>query len=597
MNENSSAPRITVPKQKLTSLSFCEPNVKQMEQWVSELPMANIGETAKRLYHALIEINQLILAPNIRFQLMEVVRNPVYFICKELSKHFLNHSIVLPEKQRKIANLTQALQLHLANGYKLVIHDQMSKINSKKTIRALAPACHRAISDLACCVVRSCQLYCQSPPNVWLEIHQIFKFAHELKIDSVRVKDTQLSLQDETSIAHTYKRIALLGCSKPNQMRQNDIALVYNSYEAWAEEVELDYGKDSRGLFISNPAHDSPPYYRSLHSGTPVSDAIGLDTAVLVDKMTDYLACLNQHIKPPSGGLPMPVRIADNVLASLSKALGILTSRTFKRLSSNDRIFLTAGLSSAHYFSAGGVDFHVMLMRQDEGHDANYHLTRAQKSDVWSSSFDSSPSTGQSTPDMSPINFKGMSGNSDTDTKRKYIQHTVPLVDTSPGGYCLQWSGEVPGNIQAGGLLGLREQKNQPLSIAVIRWIKQIKQHRTHFGAELLASNAIPCGVQLTPKTGDSSEFLRGLLLPEQPSIGQPTTLITPRLPFQVGHKCMLNNNGHNSQIQLSRRVLATGSFSQFEIKFLSQSMQQIQSEQKSNKPGEDDFNSLWPTL
>ncbi len=587
-----------MPEQKLTSLSFCEPNVKQMEQWVSELPIANIGETAKRLYHAVMEINQLILVPNVRFQLMEVLRSPVYYVCKELSKHFLNHSIVLPEKQRKIANLAQALQLHLANGYKLVIHDQIEQTGSEKAKRALAPACHRAISDLARCVVRSCQLYCQSPPNVWLEIHQIFKFAHNLHIDKVRVKDTQLSFNDETSIAHAYKRIALLGCSKPNQMRQNDIALVYESYDAWVDVVDLDYGEDSSGLFIANPANDSPPYYRSLHSGSPVHDALGLDTSVLVDKLTDYLAHLNQHKKPPADGLDMPVRLADNVMASLSKALGILTKRTFKRLASNGRIFLTVGLSNTHYFSAGSVDFNVLLARQDEEeHDANYYLTRAQKSDVWSSSFDSAPTHGQSTPEMSPISFKGMSGNNATETKRNYMQHIVPLVNTSPGGYCIQWSGDVPGNVQAGELLGLREQENQPWSIGVIRWIRQIKQHGTQFGVELLAPNAKPCGVQLTQKTGDSSEFLRGLLLPELPSIGQPATLITPRLPFQVGHKCVLNKKGRDSKVQLSRRVSATGSFSQFEINFLSQGMQQVQNELKASKASEDDFDSLWPTL
>ncbi|OZG71537.1 GTPase [Hahella sp. CCB-MM4] len=599
MDETSSALQITVPEQKLTTLSFCEANPKQMEQWVSNLPMANIGETAKRLYHAVMELNQLILAPSVRFQLVEVLRGPVYYVCKELSKHFLNHSIVLPEKQRKIANLAQALQLHLANGYKSVIHDQLSQGANDRAIKNLAPACHRAISDLARCVVRSYQLYCQSPPNVWLEIHQIYKFAHDHGIENIKVRDKELSYNDETTVQHTYKRIVLLGCSKPNQMRQNDISTIYEAYDAWADNTFLDYGENSSGLFLINPHSDSPPYYRSLHSGAPLADGMGFDTALLVDKLTDYIAYLNHHKRPPEDVLDMPVRVADNVMGSLSKALGILTKRTFKRLSSNGRIFLTVGLSSTHYFCAGNVDFNALLMRQDgEDHDANYYLHRAQKSDIWSSSFDSGPSgISRTSAEMSPISFTGASGAPTNDNKRNYSQHIVPLINTSPGGYCIQWSGDVPGNVQAGELLGLREQENQPWSIGVIRWIRQVKQHGTQFGVELLAPNAKPCGVQLTQKTGDNSEFLRGLLLPELPSIGQPATLITPRLPFQVGHKVILNKKGRESKVQLSRRVSSTGSFSQFEIKFLSQAMQQVQSEVKASQASEDDFDSLWPTL
>src|SRR5690606_22032961 len=39
------------------------------------------------------------------------VRDRIHFVCNELSRHFLGLAIALPEKQRKIANLTQALQL------------------------------------------------------------------------------------------------------------------------------------------------------------------------------------------------------------------------------------------------------------------------------------------------------------------------------------------------------------------------------------------------------------------------------------------------------------------------------------------------------
>jgi cyclic-di-GMP-binding protein len=590
------APNITVPEQKLTCLSFCQANSKQLDVWVRDLPMANIGETAKRLYHAIIEINQLIVTPSIRFQLMETIRGPIYYVCNELSKHFLNHSVVLPEKQKKIANLAQALQLHLANGYKLVIHDYFAKGSSEKTIRQLTPACHRAISDLSRCVVRASQLYCQSPPNVWLEIHQLHLFAHHNQLDNQEVKDEQLSFLEQNTIQDVYKRILLLGCCKPNQMRQKDIALVFDAFECWAKFTEIELQQDSAGLFLIDPDADAPPHYRALQLGKVKGNAIGFNTNSLMDKLTHYIGSTLKHNPPPRDALEMPVRLADNVLASLSQALGILTKRTFKRISCSGNAFVAVGLSTSHYFVSNGVEFNSQLAdpNKDDPNSASYYLNKHKRADIWSSSFDSSPS--EPTADMGPISFTGSSGSAST-TKKRYHQNTVPLVNTSPGGYCVQWHGAVPGNVQAGELLAIREEESQPWSIGVIRWIRQMKHTGTQFGIELLAPNAKPCGVQLTQRSGESSEFLRGLLLPELTAIGQPTTLITPRLPFQVNHKVKLNKGGRETKVQLTRRVSATGSFSQFEIKFLNPTMLQVEKEIRQGGPSEDEFDSLWPTL
>jgi len=139
---------ISVSEQTLTSLSFADHTSVAIKQWVKELPMANIGETSRQLYQAIIELNKLMVAPNIRSQLLEVLREPIHYACQELSKHFLNQSIVLSEKQQKIANLTQALQIHLANGYKAVMKDATSNISNEKIKKLFSCAAHRMMSEL-----------------------------------------------------------------------------------------------------------------------------------------------------------------------------------------------------------------------------------------------------------------------------------------------------------------------------------------------------------------------------------------------------------------------------------------------------------------
>jgi len=177
--------------------------------------------------------------------------------------------------------------------------------------------------------------------------------------------------------------------------------------------------------------------------------------------------------------------------------------------------------------------------------------------------------------------------------------HTTLLMNTSPGGYCIQWSDAVPKNAQAGELLCVREKEQKPWSIAVIRWIRNSKQQGTQLGIELLAPRAKPCAVQQLKKTGQHSVFLRGLLLPELTSIGQASTLVTPRLPFKQGNKVFVRFNGTETKCVLSKIVSETGSFSQFVLATTDVLDSKTADLDKAvNRVDiEDEFDSLWPSL
>ncbi len=59
-------------------------------------------------------------------------------------------------------------------------------------------------------------------------------------------------------------------------------------------------------------------------------------------------------------------------------------------------------------------------------------------------------------------------------------------------------------------------------------------------------------------------------MLPELTPIGQPATLITPRVPFQPGQKIHVQKQGVRSTVQLTNCVLRTESVNQFTYRMLS---------------------------
>src|SRR5450830_1833504 len=112
---------LRAPTPTQLSLSFCDATPRDLKRWIAGLPKANLGETARLLYQGLGELNLLLTPSENRLQLLELLRPEVYYVCKHLERHFLHQAIVLDERSRKIANLCQALQSHLAIGYKQIV--------------------------------------------------------------------------------------------------------------------------------------------------------------------------------------------------------------------------------------------------------------------------------------------------------------------------------------------------------------------------------------------------------------------------------------------------------------------------------------------
>ncbi|WP_148863490.1 GTPase [Marinobacter fonticola] len=592
-------PDLTLPEQKIANLSFCDATPKSFARWIGALPIANVGETSRQLYHAIIELNQLFIAPQQRLQLLELIRPRINFVCKELSRHYLGLAIALPEKQRKIANLSQALQLHLASGYKTTLIELLDAGALDKNRKAITAACHRVISDLGYTILRAHQLYCPSPARSWLESHRVYRFALRNNLLETPVEDETLMHRKSSTVADAYKRLLLLGCARPNQLRQNELLQAYELFEVWTDRTSCSSNNVDQALFLVHTERDAAPIYRSLVEQDQITgDCFGFSSVDLSGHIGEHLS------KPaPESDLPLPLSVSDNLLTHLSQALGILTKRNFKRVSTQGNLQVCVGLTAAHYFIAGEKTFKQFIASGDneqEG-DNNLFLKQARRrNDAWADAHDAGPSRDFSSSADTPIAFRGTGGSARLDENRSDRPKTFssPLVNTSPGGYCVSWEGEMPPSLQAGEVLAVREQSAHPWSVAVVRWIRQLRNQGTQIGIELLAPSASPCGVRLIQKIGNSSEYLRGLLLPEITVIGQPATLITPRLPFQQGSRIVLRQGDREDNGQLSKRLSATGSISQFELRLQSRTKS---ADSKPSGPGghtgEDEFDSLWPSL
>lgn len=581
--------RAPTPSQK--SLSFCEANPRDFKGWIASLPKANIGETARLLYQGLTELNALVIASDVRMQLLELLRPEVYYVCRHLEKHFLNQAIVLDERARKVANLCQALQNHLAVGYKQIVVRQ-AESNPKERSTLMAIALERATHALNGPLVRAALLYCPVPEGLWVELHQLYLVAVDQKVQQVPVADDLAAHVKALSPEQAYVAALLLGCSRCNQMRQSSIARLAEAVQAWSAHARLQPALAETSLFAVSPALDAPPRYKSLFAEAQWPSLIGLDTLGLSDALKDYVASTPEQRQVSR--LAVPPTYSLDLLQHLAAAWGNVSERSFERVPGTGNLTLCVGMSALHYYLGGERAFSDMLQRPSAG-QAQFNQGQG-----WAQMFEANKHeiVMEEIQYAAPASEPRASAGAALSQQREYPTYSLQIVNHSPGGYCLAWPREVPAQLQAGEMVGIQDAPGQGWSVAVVRWIRQVRSGGTQMGIELLAPHAQPCGLQLVRSNEPNSEYLRGLLLPEIRAIDIPATLMAPRLPFQEGQKVIINTLGDERRAGLGKRVAATGSFNQFEYRTLEQPNEPpVLAPGAEEAAPEENFDSLWRDL
>lgn len=586
MEQPAQTVRLKLPEQDLPHLTLGADQPKKLEQWVESLPIMNMGETARQLYQFIQELNRLQIDSKLRFQLLEVVRPSILHVSESLQKHYLNQSLVLPEKARRVASLAQALQGHLANGYKLVAVRGIRKVKDKAVRRAVTTAIHRAVTALGDTLLRCYQLYFPSPRHLWLELHQLFLLAELHGISGTAVEDGD----GESSIQSAYARCLLLATAKPNQLRQQELAGIYKAAFSWASLIEISTASDDDDLFVFDLQADRPPIYRT-HASQASESWRYIDSSRLVEAITAWMRA------PGESPLHVPKSLDESLLSHLQQVWGALTERAFKRMPESGEIELCFGLVGVHYFLSGKVAFETMVERdslsvlgaEDENNPflVNIKKSNQQKqrnADPWATAYQS---------DYAGETIEMGAPGSQRSEAALPVSYHCQKVNASPGGYCLSWQGNTPSLMRTGELLALRDHPDSQWSLAVVRWVTQLPNHGARFGVELLAPGGRPVAARALRKQGVDSDFMRGVVLPELAAVGQPATLLLPTVGFNEGVKVELVEAGEPRRVQLLRRTQGASGFSQYPFRDMA-----TPAPTKPPEDGDDDaLDSIWSSL
>jgi hypothetical protein len=595
----------TLGRRPINSTAF-DPRSAQVEQWIRDLPLANIGESSRLLYEALHETQGHDLPAEQRFRLLEQLRTPINAVLEAMKIHYVGKSFPLAEKGRQTAALSQALMRQMARGY----HKSLGTQGKHSAL-----ATQRALCYLGQMLLRAYQVYTSYPDGVWLAIHGLYQQADAQGYAQSAIKENITESECDRSIENVYKHILLLALACPYRLRQGEVERIDTWLCEWAQHATLTRITEARspnGMFVTNFESDDPPTYLVLRSTkyNPESCRL-LNAARLADSIRETLGRQRRE----QGNKAQ--HINDHTLRRLMLAWGVMPQRRFSRTQKHSTAVVAMGLSTAHYFISGeneiveGDSGATRLFNKPAKFTASNTAEQAgTMPDLWELT-DAHLSRGaqpqvkdrqyiEFTPGHDPFAVKSQMKSPAAPTQQTpaYQTHLWKMINVSAGGYRLLWDNRQNSQAQVGELLGLRENNELDsfhLSLGVVRWMKCETELGLELGVEMLAPGAVAVGTKIHKINGDN-EYLRSLLLPAIKALGQPATLLTPALPYHTGDILMVSSHGKEARVELTKIMENTGSFAQYQFQPLD-SQSEAAPEPSDYADKADDFSALWTQL
>ena len=529
--EDRIAIKFKIPRQDLPALSLFEPSAEAAKTWAQTLPFANASTAGQSLIQALNDLNRMQLSPEVRYSIIEMLRPKIDETQSALSKGFLNQPLVMPKASQVIADLSDRLLSLSSTAYTIVAIETVQK---PKAIRATNPgrlACqtiHRALVFAGRIVVQRFQLHQPININGWETLNQLYGLAINHRLADLRVPEPLLG---GNTITAAYLQAVMIGCCKPNQLLQGDLATLYHGLQHWSELIKLEPDRNDNSLFIVDLSSAQPPVYSAFYQEPPTPQCRFINCTRLLRR----LEVLRKETGTQGLHFDDNTYVSANLFDHIIMSLSSVSLRNFKRSASNRPLWMCIGLSSTHYHVAGKRLFEDLV-------EGDVHQLEQLTVDGPFRPPDLSPD------ERYPI-FKGQ------------------LTDTSPGGYCVEWPSGSPCKIKAGEVVGLKEEEGQQeWVIAVIRWLSRLEDAKTLLGVELLSPRAVAYGASIHHKGGKQTKPIRVLLLPEVKLVDKPNTLLTPCIGFREHQKLTIDNSAERHDIQLLRHKASRGAFDQFQF-------------------------------
>jgi len=572
-----------VPEQRLQTRNSSDLRPKSVENWLANLPRANIGMMAKQVYALLTESNRLRMEPIERKQFLYQLYAPIDYLLEAMEKHYIGLSLPLPSKNQKISLLVKNLLHELVIAHKCAISDSIDSDKTRLNRTQLAMLMHNHLTFNNRLLKCFNLTYSTVPSTFWREQCQVFQYAEQLSISELAV----FGSSSPWSILNRFKQSILLTLSTPSSLAQQEIQQL-NSYLAeWVSKCRLlsmsRYIPSLHTQFIDLNSDKGPQQSENpdqYNNGWRIIDTSGI------------APILKSEISQSQRHQPSSMRLPKETLQRVYKQFYNGQKRQFNRTTKSDSYTLAIGISAIHW----------MLSHHMNDGDKVIERPSCYKSTLISSvDFTDAPDIWDTYTNSSATYQLGQNS---FNQPIKYQTYNFNVVNESANGFQLHLKEDKKTTgLKIGELVNLHKGFNgsgQQCGLAQIRWIHHFANEKLMIGIELLSPKAQPVEVNIHNENQEKEppHIMRALLLPALPSIKQPATLITPDT-YKVGQQVLLHQQETSKTIQLTRINKQYCGHIQFQFDYLQHKpVQTIKKEPEiHNTDDNNNLDNVWELL
>ncbi len=574
-------------------------NLKGFEEWLSSLPMAHIGETSRQVFKVMVELNRRDIPYAKRTQTVELLRQPVSYISKNLKKYFYDLPFPLSARNQKVAVLCRELHSELATSYKIIIEELLNDPDGRPDKQLLTTALHHAVFYLSRVLYYSAIVYNPYPGLVWKEIHLLYRYASQLKLGEIPIKDALNAKMETSTLSDLYRRILLFGMASPYNLRQREIEFLVSNLSEWAQHITLaackqQEQKEHATGFLVQTAADEPPVHATFVTTPVTGGCLQIDTQALKPVLQERQKQLGTDAGT-SGMQVADVQIAQALLRKYLHTLEAVPKRAFVRTTLNFELEIAIGLTAIHALIVENLTAKTDNMDEAESEELQTSEEITLSLSPLGPQFDES---GYAPNTASGGWLQDQSAPSWTNGSTEKRHTTVPCktFNESAGGYCIDLSGSDSQGIRVGELIGIQSAtKRAQFSIGVTRWLRNIPALGLQIGVEILAVTADAVFVHPLDQGDDAQASQNALLLPEQTISKQPSSLIVQPFFHRVNDVIWVTVAGEQKQVRLTHLLEATGAFARFRYQPLDTVIRPERPQKKAQPPQE--FDNIWEKL
>ena len=612
--------KLYIPEQSEPAADAFPSHPRKVKKWLAAVPQTNMGEMTRQIFNTVRKLNRQKMPNKHRLENMEMMSGPCREIFKNLEKYFINRTLPLPEKSKKIVSLNQTLLQEIAHGYKIIVYEAANQIDEKIDNKSQAIAIARGIKYLSELFLKASEIYAEVPKGTWYDLHQMYAYAEAKNIHKVKISDPEHPAS-KTTIENLYKQVLLFSLARPTAMRQSDTVRVFNRLYEWASQAKLDkhpHESQVNRFFCTHIENDRPPSYLTQKDCESSDEVHTLETTQLVDTIRRQISSSEEKQDKITTG----DKISLDTLKVLAMSWGVMPKRRFSRADRKGHIAAAIGLTHAAAmireenipdaeddsmpdpFGAEPDSFSLEVIPDEFKAMADNTVSKGYMTHT---EIGGSHSSGEAWDSVAKGNV--MTTGNTFDRERQILETDIRnkedddlhwiVVNISAGGYCLRWDSDNTSKAQIGELIALREREadgRYEWRIGVIRWMQFTKTHGLEIGVQVLSPKVIASEVQRINRLQEVP--FDSLMVPGIKPLKQPATILLPAHAFKTGDKLKVKVLQQSMDIQLGSRREHTGSFTQFQFTHVEEGAraQKIKKKKEASK-NKDDFGEIWTSL